>query len=87
MTTRRDRIVAALTGAFAPTRLSVVDESHLHEGHGGWRESGETHFRVAIAAPAFAGKTRLARHRMVNETLAPEFAAGLHALAIEAGEA
>jgi BolA protein len=62
----------------------VVDESHLHKGHAGASPEGESHFRVRIASPLFAGKTRVEMHRMVNDALALEIAAGLHALAIEA---
>src|SRR5216110_2941366 len=81
---RRDRITEKLTEAFAPARLDVVDESHLHAGHAGARPGGETHFRVTIVAEAFRGKSRLDRHRMVNETLSSELAGGVHALAIHA---
>ena len=80
----RDLIMAKLTEAFAPAHLDVVDESHLHAGHAGHRPGGETHFRVTIVAAAFRGKTRLERHRMVNETLADELKGGVHALAIHA---
>ncbi|HHY50700.1 MAG TPA: BolA family transcriptional regulator, partial [Alphaproteobacteria bacterium] len=67
--TVRDAIVRKLSEKFAPTHLEVIDESHRHEGHSGWREGGETHFRVRIATEQFAGKTRLAQHRAVMETL------------------
>ena len=80
----RDLITEKLTQAFAPARLDVVDESHLHAGHAGHRPGGETHFRVTIVADAFRGKSRLERHRMVNETLSEELAGGVHALAIHA---
>jgi BolA family transcriptional regulator, general stress-responsive regulator len=80
----RDSITEKLTRAFAPERLSVIDESHRHEGHAGWRPGGETHFRVSIVAAAFSGKSRLERHRMINQALAAELASGVHALAIEA---
>ena len=73
-----------LREAFAPESLTVTDESHLHAGHSGWREGGGTHIRVAIVAAAFEGQTRVMRHRAVNEALAPELDAGLHALAIDA---
>jgi len=79
-----ERIKRKLTDAFQPVSLEVVDESHLHKGHAGHRPGGESHFRVRIAAPAFSGKTRVATHRMINETLAEELAGGVHALAIEA---
>ncbi|WP_274627620.1 BolA family protein [Arvimicrobium flavum] len=78
-------IETKLTEAFAPVRLKVLNESHLHAGHQeSFDGTGETHFRVRIEAPAFAGMSRIARHRAVNDLLAPELKAGLHALAIEA---
>lgn len=80
--TAQERITRTLQEAFRPARLNVVDESHLHKGHAGHRPEGETHFRVRIAADAFAGLTRVDVHRMVNAALADEFARGLHALAI-----
>jgi BolA family transcriptional regulator, general stress-responsive regulator len=80
----QDVITQKLTAAFAPESLRVVDESHLHEGHAGHRPGGETHFRVYIVADAFRGKSRIERHRMINATLAPELAGGVHALAIHA---
>ena len=73
-----------LNEAFAPEALAVEDESERHRGHAGWREGGETHFRLRIVSDAFRGKSRVERHRMVNAALAEEFARGLHALAIEA---
>ncbi len=80
----RDLIVEKLTNAFAPASLDVVDESHQHAGHAGRREAGETHFRVYIVAEVFRGKSRLERHRMINQTLVGELAGGVHALAIHA---
>jgi len=84
MTAIAERITRKLTEAFAPQQLEVIDESHQHHGHGGWREGGETHFRVNIVSDAFAGKSRLDRHRMVNAALADELAERVHALAIAA---
>lgn len=84
MATTRERIESTLKERFSPVRLEVIDESHLHAGHAGWRAEGETHFRVAIVSDAFAGVSRVERHRMVNEALAGELAAGVHALAIKA---
>ncbi len=80
----RDAMLAKLTRALAPLSLDVVDESHQHAGHAGHREGGETHFRVYIVSEAFRGKSRLERHRMVNEVLAAELKGGIHALAIQA---
>ena len=78
--TIRDKLVRALQ----PTRLDVINESHLHAGHRGSPGTGDSHFRVVIEAPVFAGKSRLQRHRLVNETLAAELAGTVHALAIKA---
>jgi BolA protein len=80
----RDAIINKLREAFLPESLDVTDESHLHEGHAGHRPGGETHFRVYIVSPAFEGKSRLDRHRMVNAALAAELEGSVHALAIKA---
>jgi BolA protein len=80
----RDTILDKLARAFAPLSLDVIDESHQHEGHAGHRPGGETHFRIYIVSEAFRGKSRIERHRMVNETLAAELKGGIHALAIHA---
>jgi len=81
---RQEIIARKLTEAFAPASLKVLDESHQHEGHAGHQPGGETHFRLYIVSDAFRGKSRLMRHRMINETLAAELASGVHALAIHA---
>jgi BolA protein len=67
-----------------PTRLDLVNESHLHAGHRNSPESGESHFRVLIVSDAFIGKSRLERHRVVNDLLCDELKDGVHALAIKA---
>ncbi len=75
---------AKLREAFKPERLEVVNESHLHAGHQAHFDgTGETHFRVRLVSDRFAGMNRVARHRAVNEVLAEELAASVHALAIE----
>jgi BolA protein len=81
--TTRDTIIDKLTRLFSPSVLEVIDESDRHRGHAGWREGGETHFRVRIATAQFDGKPRIAQHRAVMDALAPELQAGVHALAIE----
>ncbi len=80
----KDIITKKLTDAFAPQSLTVLDESHLHEGHAGHRPGGETHFRIYIVSDSFRGKTRIERHRMINHALVGEFSGGLHALAVHA---
>ena len=84
-------IETKLRRALAPERLEVINESHLHAGHHhtdhGHEEvfdgKGETHFRVRLVSSAFAGKSRVERHRAVNELLAAELSGSVHALAIE----
>jgi BolA protein len=76
----QDRLVERL----APTELQVIDESADHAGHAGADGTGAgTHFRVRIACPGFAGKPRVARHRLVYDALQDFIDRGLHALAIE----
>ena len=74
----------ALREALQPTSLEVIDESAAHAGHSGANVQGYgTHFRVRIASPLFDGKSRLARHRLVYDSLQAFIAQGLHAIAIE----
>ena len=80
----KDVIINKLHEAFLPESLEVMDESHLHEGHAGHRPGGETHYRVYIVSPAFEGKSRVERHRMINVALAQELAETVHALTIHA---
>ncbi|MGA8969860.1 MAG: BolA family protein [Pseudolabrys sp.] len=79
-----DLITKKLTEAFMPVSLKVLDESHQHEGHTGHRPGGQTHYRVYIVSEAFKGKSRLERHRMINQLLSAELEGGIHALAIHA---
>jgi BolA family transcriptional regulator, general stress-responsive regulator len=73
-----------LKQVFTPQSLDVIDESLLHAGHAGAHPQGESHFRIDIVAEVFAGKSRIERHRMVNEALAAELRSRVHALAIRA---
>jgi len=79
-----DSIRTKLTAAFAPVSLEVVNDSHRHAGHASSPGTGESHFSVRVVAPAFAGKSRVERHRMVNEALADLLSGKVHALAIQA---
>ena len=82
LSSRAERIAAKLNALFAPQALEVRDDSAKHKGHAGARPEGETHFHVAMRASAFAGQSRLARHRLVTDALQDEFATGLHALSL-----
>ena len=75
-----DTIAAKLKSGLNPSFIEVKDVSHQHAGHLGWREGGETHFHVTLTADAFKGKSRLQRHRMVNDLLSEELASSIHAL-------
>lgn len=75
-------IHARLAAAFTDARIHVHDDSESHRGHGGWREGGETHFNISIATPAFAGMTRLARHRAVHAALGADLVARIHAIGL-----
>lgn len=79
---RAARIQDLVQAALAPTALRVTDDSARHVGHAGARPEGETHYSVLIVSPRFDGLSRVARHRLVTDALAAEFAGGLHALSL-----
>lgn len=84
-----DALRRRLQETLAPTRVEVIDESSAHMGHAGQDGTGAgTHFRVRIASPLFAGKPRVACHRLVYDSLRDYIARdrGVHALAIESSE-
>jgi BolA protein len=70
--------------ALEPLEVDLVDESEQHRGHAGYREGGNTHWRLSIVSPRFAGCTVVARHRMVYEALGALMQNPIHALAITA---
>ncbi len=81
---RTESLRAALLDKLQPTVLDVTDESADHAGHMGANAEGfGTHFRVRIASPLFAGKTRVGKHRLVYDSLQIFIDGGLHAIAIE----
>ena len=75
----RERLLVALE----PTRLDVINESHLHAGHRGSPGTGDSHFRVVVVSAKFAGLPRVARQRLVNQALAPLMGKPVHALAMQ----
>ena len=79
---REEVLRLKLEAAFAPEGFKLENTSHFHEGHA--HMGDESHFRVMIVARAFEGKSRVERHRMVNEVLKVELEGGLHALEIRA---
>lgn len=79
-----DEMTERLQG-LTPTDLEIFDESESHRGHAGFREGGQSHFRIRMASPAFAGLSRLQRHRLVHTTLG-DIVPRVHALALELTE-
>ena len=71
-------------GALEPIELRLVDESAQHAGHAGARPGGNTHWRVAIVSRVFAGKPKVARHRMIYQALGALMQDPIHALSIDA---
>lgn len=74
---------AALVTAFQPQRLEIRDDSERHRGHAGYREGGETHWHVDIAAPAFSEMSRLERHRAIHAALGSSIIGRIHALELK----
>lgn len=80
--TYAQRMREKLEAAFAPVELEIIDESEAHRGHGGYRDGGETHFKVIIRAAAFNGMTRVAQQRAVMAAVRAELDERVHALAL-----
>ena len=79
-----DAQIRSRLAALDPIALDLVDESEKHRGHAGWREGGNTHWRVAIVSRRFDGLATVARHRLVYEALGELMHHPIHALAISA---
>lgn len=73
-----------LEQALQPKLLEIVDESAKHHGHAGWREGGETHFRVHVVSSAFDGLSRIDRQRLVHGAATDLLRERIHALSIRA---
>jgi BolA protein len=73
-----------LNSALSPTRIELVDDSEQHRGHGGYNPAGESHFSLKIESPAFAGKNRVERQRMIYAALGELMRERVHALSIRA---
>ena len=76
--TIQETIEKKLADNFKPLHLEVINESGNHNVP----EGSESHFKVVVVSPEFTGKNLLARHRMINSTLADELKDSIHALAI-----
>ena len=73
-----------LNSALSTTRIELIDDSEQHRGHGGYNPSGESHFTLRIESPAFAGKSRVERQRMIHKALGDLLDERVHALSIRA---
>jgi BolA protein len=73
-----------LNSALSPSRIELVDDSEQHRGHGGYNPEGESHFSLGIESPAFAGKSRVERQRMIYNALGDLMKQRVHALSIRA---
>ncbi len=78
-----EEITQKLEDRFAPRALEVLDESEQHRGHAGYREGGQSHFRIVIRAEPFGDMTRIARHRAIHAALGPDLVGRIHALALD----
>ena len=73
-----------LNSALSPTRIDLIDDSERHRGHGGYNPAGESHFTLRIESPAFTGKSRVERQRMIYAALGELMEQRVHALSIKA---
>ena len=73
-----------LAEALGPSKIELVDDSEKHRGHGGYNPAGESHFSLFVESPAFAGKSRIERQRMVHRALGDLLDERVHALSIRA---
>ena len=73
-----------LNSSLAPSRVELIDDSEQHRGHGGYNPAGESHFTLQIESPAFAGKSRVQRQRMIYAALGSLMESRVHALSIRA---
>lgn len=74
----QQQIEQKLRAALAVTHLEVANESDSHSGPPG----RESHFRVVLVSPGFAGRSLVQRHQQVYGLLKAELAGGVHALAL-----
>ena len=77
-------MIARLTAALNPTRITLEDQSSQHIGHAGHDPRGESHFALVIESAAFAGLSRVERQRKVYAALGDLMHERVHALTIRA---
>ena len=79
-----DEMLRRLNSSLQPSSIELVDDSEQHRGHGGYNPAGESHFSLRIESPAFAGKSRVERQRMIHAALGDLMRERVHALSIRA---
>tara|TARA_B100001287_G_scaffold273284_1_gene276446 strand:- start:1603 stop:1893 length:291 start_codon:yes stop_codon:yes gene_type:complete len=75
-----DKISAKMV-VLEPIELDITDVSDRHKGHSGWKEGGQTHFHITIVSDHFINKSKLERHKIINELLFDEIKM-IHSLSI-----
>lgn len=78
-----ENIRQKINARLSPSTLEVKDESHLHAGHAGAREGGQSHFKLTVVSTAFEGLTPVARQRLINDILREELSGPIHALSMK----
>jgi BolA protein len=67
-----------LSSELEPIHLRVENESHNHNVPA----NSETHFKITLVSPAFAGQRQVQRHQRVYQLLREQMAGPVHALAL-----
>lgn len=81
------QIKRRLEDNFTISDLDIIDESHKHIGHSGYREGGETHFRIKMSSPDFIGMSRLEKQRRIHTLLKDLLETRIHALSLDLKDA
>ena len=81
---RRSKIEKIIKESFEPYYFSVFDVSEEHRGHQSFQENVESHFEIVIVSKIFNNKSKIDRHRMVNQILKEEYLSDLHSVTIKA---
>ena len=77
--TAQQTIEQKIQTALLPSRLDVINESHLHNVPPG----SESHFKLVVVSQAFESLSLIQRHQKVNGILEKELKEDIHALSME----
>lgn len=81
MTNEREEMIRQrIESRLHPISLELIDDSHLHAGHG----ARGGHYTVRIISDSFEGKNLVQRHRLVYDAVADLMNSEIHALSIRA---